>query len=177
MTRILPFLLALVLNGCGGSSGSEPRTYDLGLEIPGTRIPAVRVGAVRAIAPFDSAEMQYRLVYRNAVEIAAFANSRWAATPADMFRKQLLRVAGDGEGKCTVDVDIQEFSQVFAAKEASEARIDLRASIRGGASRSVNIVETNAGADAASGASAVARAANRAIGELGAWIGAQPPCR
>jgi ABC-type uncharacterized transport system auxiliary subunit len=116
-------------------------------------------------------------VYRNATEIAAFANSRWAATPADMFRKQLLRVAGDGEGKCTLDVDIQEFSQVFAAKEASEARIDLRASIRGGASRSVNIVEANAGADAASGASAVARAANRAIGELGAWVGAQALCR
>ena len=137
----------------------------------------MRLGAVRAIAPFDTADMQYRLVYRNAVEIAAFASSRWAATPADMFRKQLLRAAGDGTGKCTLDVEIQEFSQVFAAKEASDARIDLRASVRGGAARSVNIVEANAGADAASGAAAVARAANRAIGELGAWIAAQPGCR
>lgn len=178
MTRFLPFLLVLVLNGCGGgSAGSEPRTYDLGLESPGARIPTVHIGSVRAIAPFDTPDMQYRLVYRNATEIAAYANSRWAATPADMFRKQLLRASGDGEGKCSLDIDIQEFSQVFAVKEASEARIDLRASIRGGASRSVTIVEPNAGADAASGAAAVARAANRAIAELGAWVGAQPLCR
>jgi ABC-type uncharacterized transport system auxiliary subunit len=178
MTRVLPFLLILFLHGCGGgSAASDPRTYDLGLEPPGGRIAAVRLGAVRAIAPFDTAEMQYRLTYRNAVEIAAFTGSRWAATPADMFRKQMLRASGDGAGTCTLDIDIQEFSQVFTAKDVSEARIDLRASVRGGASRSVNIVEANAGADAASGASAVARAANRAIGELGAWVSAQPACR
>jgi hypothetical protein len=93
-----------------------------------------------------------------------------------MFRKQLLRASGDGAGKCTLDIDLQEFSQVFTAKEASEARIDLRASVRGGAARSVSIVEPNAGADAASGAAAMARAANRAVGEIGAWMGAQPGC-
>jgi cholesterol transport system auxiliary component len=178
VTRVLPFLLVLVLHGCGGgSAASDPRTYDLGLEAAGARIATVNVGSVRAIAPFDTPDMQYRLLYRNAVEIAAYAGSRWAATPADMFRKQLLRASGDGAGKCTLDVDMQEFSQVFSAKEASEARIDLRASVRGGSSRSVSIVEANAGADAASGASAVARAANRAIGELGAWVSAQPECR
>jgi ABC-type uncharacterized transport system auxiliary subunit len=175
--RVLPFLLVLFLNGCGGSAGTEPRTYDLGLEASGTRFAAVRIGAVRSIAPFDTAEMQYRLAYRNTVEIAAFASSRWAAAPADMFRKQLLRASGDGAGKCTLDVDIQEFSQVFSAKDASEARIDLRASVRGGASRFLSIVEANAGADAASGAVAVARAANRAIGEISAWLAAQADCR
>lgn len=176
--RVLTWLLVLLLHGCaGGSAGTEPRTYDLGLEAPGGRIAAMHIGAVRAIAPFDTAEMQYRLTYRNAVEIAAFASSRWAATPAEMFRKQLLRASGDGTGKCTLDVDIQEFSQVFSAKETSEARIDLRGTVRGGASRSVNIVEANAGADAASGAAAFARAARRAIVELDAWIGVQPGCR
>jgi cholesterol transport system auxiliary component len=174
---LFPGVLSLLLSGCGGGAAPEPRTFDLGLEAPGARIPAVRMGSVRAIAPFDTAEMQYRLVYRNAAEISTYANSRWAATPADMMRKQLLRASGDGEGKCSLDVDIQEFSQVFSAKEASEARIDLRASVRGGAARTVSIVEPNAGAEAASGAAAVARAANRAIGELGAWVGAQPLCR
>jgi len=178
-TVLVSFLgvLSFLLSGCGGGAAPDPRTFDLGLEAPGTRVPAVRIGSVRAIAPFDTPDMQYRLVYRNAGEIATFAHSRWAASPADMFRKQLLRASGDGAGKCSLDVDIQEFSQVFSAKEASEARIDLRASVRGGASRSVTIVEPNAGADAASGAAAVARAANRAIGELGSWIAAQPLCR
>lgn len=176
--RVLSIVLvALGLYGCGGAPHQEPRTFDLGLEAPGVRLPAVRVAGVRALAPFDSADMQYRLAYRNAAEIAVYANSRWAATPAEMFRKQLLRAAGDGQGKCSLEVEIQEFSQVFAAKEASEARLDLRASVRGGAARTVSIVEPNAGADAASGAAAAARAVNRAITELGAWVGAQPLCR
>lgn len=155
----------------------DPRTYDLGLEAPGARLPAVRVASVRAVAPFDSPDMLYRLAYRNAAEIAAYANSRWAATPAEMFRKQLLRAAGDGQGKCSLEVEIQEFTQVFAAKEASEARLDLRASVRGGAARSLSVVEANAGPDASGGAAAFARAANRAIGEMSAWIAAQPECR
>ena len=66
--------------------------------------------------------MQYRLAYRNAAEVSAFATSRWAATPADMLRKQLLRAAHEGAGKCTLDIEIQEFSQVFSAQEASEAQ-------------------------------------------------------
>jgi cholesterol transport system auxiliary component len=165
-----------LLSGCGGVAAPEPRTFDLGLEGPGVRMPVVRLGSVRAMAPFDTADMQYRLAYRNAGEIAAFANSRWAATPAEMFRKQLLRASGDGAGKCTLDIDLQEFSQVFSAKEASDARIDLRVTVRGGSARSLSMVEPNAGPDAQGGAAALSRAVNRAVGEIGAWIAAQPGC-
>ena len=176
--RFLALLSVFFLAACGaGSSAPEQRTFDLGVDAPAARLPAVRIGAVRAAAPFEATDMQYRLAYRNAAEISAFANSRWAATPAEMLRKQLLRAAGEGAGNCSVDVEIQEFSQVFSAKDASDARIDLRASVRGGAARSLSVVEPNAGADAISGAAALARAANRAIGELGSWIAAQPGCR
>jgi cholesterol transport system auxiliary component len=171
------FFFILFLSGCGGAVAPEPRTFDLGLEPPGATLPRVRVGLVRAVAPFDGTDMQYRLAYRNPAEVAAYANSRWAATPADMLRKQLLRAAGEGAGKCSIDIEIQEFSQVFSAKEASEARVELRTSQRGGASRSLSVVEPNAGPDAPGGAAALARAANRAIGELGGWIAAQPACR
>ncbi|MCC6210799.1 MAG: hypothetical protein IT513_07130, partial [Burkholderiales bacterium] len=112
-------MVVFLLSGCGGQVAPEPRTYDLGLNPPSAKLPAVRVASVRALAPFDSADMQYRLAYRDAAEIAPYANSRWAATPAEMFRKQLLRAAGDGQGKCSLEVEIQEFSQVFAAKETS----------------------------------------------------------
>jgi cholesterol transport system auxiliary component len=176
--RVLSLLSVLCLAACGaGSTGPEQRTFDLGLDAPAARLPAVRIGAVRAVAPFEATDMQYRLAYRNAAEISAFATSRWAATPAEMLRKQLLRAAGEGAAKCSVDVEIQEFSQVFSAKDASDARIDLRVSMRGGAARFLSVVEPNAGADAVSGAAALARAANRAIGELGGWIAAQPGCR
>ena len=174
--------MVFVLGGCGGVSSPEPRTFDLGLAAPGAALPAVRIGTVRAVAPFEGTDMQYRLAYRDAAEISAFASSRWAATPAELLRKQLLRAANDKAGKCILDVEIQEFTQVFASKDASEARIELRAwlgagGIRAVASRGWSVVEPNAGADAVSGAAAIARAANRAVGEVGGWVAAQTDCR
>ena len=98
------------------------------------------------------------------------------------MRKQLLRTANEKQGKCSLDIEIQEFTQVFSAKETSEARIELRAwlgasTTRAAVSRGVSIVEPNAGADAVSGAAAFARAADRAVGELGGWIASQSDCR
>ncbi len=180
MMRRICYALLLALGGCGGAAAPEPRSFDLGLNAPGASLPAARVGTVRAVAPFDAADMQYRLAYRDAAEIAMFANSRWAAAPAEMFRKQLLRAANDKAGKCVLDVELHEFTQVFSSKDASEARIELRAWLRGagaGVSRGWRVVEPNAGPDAASGAAALARAANHAVGELGSWIAAQPDCR
>lgn len=180
MKRFVLFVLTAFLAGCGGATVSEPRSFDLGLNAPGTALPAVRIASVRAVTPFESTEMQYRLAYRNAAEIAAFANSRWAATPAELLRKQLLRAAAGGPGKCGLEIEIQEFSQVFASKEASDARIEMRAGLSSGSktlSRQFTVIESNAGPDAVAGAAAFARASDRAIGELGRWIAAQAECR
>ncbi len=166
----------LLLAGCGGAAAPEPRSYDLGLDAPAAKLSGARIGAVRGVAPFDGTDMQYRLAYRNAAEVSSYANSRWAATPAELFRKQLQRAAADG-GKCVLAVEIQEFTQIFSAKDASEARLELRATLSSGASKQVSVAEANAGADAEGGAAALARASNRAIGELGTWISAQPACR
>jgi cholesterol transport system auxiliary component len=173
---VVAFAFVSILAGCGGAVAPEPRTYDLGLEPPAAKLAGVRNSTVRGIAPFDGTDMQYRLAYRNAAEVATFANSRWAATPAEMFRKQLQRAATEG-GRCTLSVDIQEFTQVFSAQGASDARMELRASLSTGASRQFTVSESGAGADAVTGAAALARASNRAIGELAAWVGAQPGCR
>jgi len=173
-------VLSVLLSGCGGGAVTEPKTFDLGLDAPATRLAGVRIGFVRAVAPFESTDMQYRLAYRNAAEIAPYAGSRWAATPAEMFRKQLLRATGDGAAKCVLEVEIQEFSQVFGGKEASDARIELRAGLASGArsvARHFTVIEGNSGPDATSGAAAVARAANRMIGEIGGWVAAQSDCR
>ena len=178
MTKTATLLsVVLMVAGCGGAAAPEPRSYDLGLEAPAARLANLRIGSVRAIAPFDGTEMQYRLAYRNSAEVAAYANSRWAATPAEMLRKQLLRAAGEGAGKCLLDVEIQEFSQVFGAKDSSQARVELRAALRGGPARGFSVAEADAGPDAAGGSAALARAVNRAVAELGAWAGAQAACR
>ena len=137
---------------------------------------------MRAVAPFDGVDMHYRLAYRNSAELAAFARTAAGRRRrAELLRKQLLRASREGVGKCALDIEIQEFTQVFSSKEASEARVELRAwlAARAGrfASRGWSVVEPNAGADAAAGAAAFARAANRAIGELGGWIAAQEACK
>jgi cholesterol transport system auxiliary component len=180
MTRrlLFPFALAAValMAGCGGATAPEPRSYDLGVEAPSAKLPPVRVGTVRATAPFEGTDMQYRLAFRNASEIAAFANSRWAATPAEMLRKQLLRASADN-GKCQLTVEIQEFTQIFSAPGASEARIEMRAILSPGGAKQFIVSEPSAGADAVSGAASFARAANRAVADIAAWIESQPACR
>jgi cholesterol transport system auxiliary component len=174
-----------LLAACGGPgiAPPAPRSYDLGIAPPAAKLPPVRVIAVRASAPFDGTEMLYRLAWRDGAEIAAFAHSRWAAPPPELVRRSLLRaLPATGNPPCGLALEVQEFTQVFSSKEASEARIELRAQLvapNGArlASRGVSATEPNAGADAPSGAAALGRATGRALAELGAWVSAQPSCK
>ena len=181
MRRVAGAALLIALAGCGGQfAAPAPRTFDLGLAAPGVKLPALRAILLRAAAPFDGVQMYYRLAWRHPSELADYAHSRWAAPPAELVRKQLVRAAGEGSAKCGLEVELQEFTQVFASKEASEARIELRASLTNAsariATRGVTIVEPGAGSDAASGAAAMARAAERVLGDLAGWIRTQPAC-
>ena len=70
---------------------------------------------------------------------------------------------------------------MFSAPQASEARIELRAALVGPkgrlGARGWSLAEPNAGADAAGGAAAMARAADRAVAEIAGWVAAQADCR
>ena len=180
--KSVPILfLTLALAACSSAPPPAPRVLDLGIAAPAATLPGVSIASVRAAAPFDGVEMHYRLAWRNSSELLPFANSLWAAAPPELLRKQLLRASREGVGKCVLEVEIQEFTQVFSAKEASEARIELRGVLAGKsgrfAARVWSVVEPNAGADAVSGATAFARAADRVVAELGGWITAQSECR
>ncbi|HEY6821198.1 MAG TPA: ABC-type transport auxiliary lipoprotein family protein [Burkholderiales bacterium] len=173
--------VAIALAACASRDASPVRTYDLGVEVPKARLPALRAVTVRAPMPYDSVEMYYRLAWRDAAEIAPFANSRWAAPPAELVRRQIIRaLPGSAGGACALDVELQDFSQRFSAPEASEARIELRAALltpQGRvAAQSFRIAESGGGANAASGSGAFARAAEHAVDELSGWIAKQPAC-
>ncbi len=174
--------LAALAAGCSSNSGGErvARSYDFGVEAPAARLPAVHVGAVRAAPPFDSTDMHYRLAYRDPAELLAFVQSRWAAAPAELYRKQLLRAADGGTGRCMLEIELHEVTQVFLSKESSEALIELRARLADGnatlAEKRLRVAQPGAGGAAAVGAAAMAKAADRSVGELAAWIAAQPRC-
>ena len=177
------WLLTGCLVGLAGCASREApvRTYDLGVEVPRTQLPPLRAVSVRAPMPYDSVEMYYRLAWRDGAEIAPFASSRWAAPPAELLRRQIVRaLPASASAGCALDVELQDFSQRFSAPEASEARVELRAALatadRRVATQSFRIAEGGAGAGAASGAGAFARAAERAVDELSGWIARQPAC-
>jgi ABC-type uncharacterized transport system auxiliary subunit len=182
---LLALAAAALLAACGGPSSAppSPRSFDLGIAPLSVKLPPVHVTTVRAAAPFEGTEMLYRLAWRDGAELAAFAHSRWAAAPPELVRRRLLRaLPATGNPPCGLALELHEFTQVFSSKEASEARLEMRAQLVNAngarlASRSLSVTEPNAGADAPSGAAALGRATDRALAELSAWISAQAACR
>jgi cholesterol transport system auxiliary component len=184
---VLPAVLAAALLGCASPGGADAmvHVYDLGLApqaVPAEARIAARIAQVRANAPFDGTEMQYRLSYRDSAELLSFSQSRWAAPPAELVRKRLIRSADPAPGNaCSVDIEILEFSQVFSAPNGSEALLEMRVALAGGsarlAERSLRIALPQAGATASQGAVAMARAVENGIAQLAAWVGQQPACK
>ena len=177
-------LLLFLIAGCASSGGQDSivKTFDLGTAAPKAQLPALRSVSVRAPMPFDGVDMYYRLAWRDGAEIASFAQNRWAAPPAELVRRQILRaLPATGAAPCALEVELQDFSQVFSSKEASEARLEMRAALIAGntrvAARSVQVAEAAPSANAAGGAAAFARASERAVSELAEWIALQAACR
>ena len=180
--RRVPLLVALVLAlaGCTANrGGGDPaRSYDLGIAIP-PGLPDVHIGSVRAVPPFDTLDMHYRLAYRNPAELLAYAQSRWAAPLGELLRKRLSR-ASSGAGRCTLNLELHEASQVFRTRDTSEALLEIQAVLVGGqrriGERSLRVIESDAGAGGPDGAAAITRAVDRAIRDLANWIATQAAC-
>lgn len=176
--------LVLVLVGCAGTGGADEspvRSYDLGIEAPAAKLPPVQLRSVGAVRPYDGMAMHYRLAYRDGSELAAYAQSRWAAPPPELVRKQIARSIQAGKARCTLDIEVQEFSQIYAAQGTSSARVELvaalSASAEGNQSRALRLSESGGGANAAEGVAAMQRAVAQAVAELARWIESVPACR
>jgi cholesterol transport system auxiliary component len=177
-------LTALLLAACALPGGSDAlvRVYDLGLTEPAARPIGARIGQVRVTAPLNSTDMHYRLAYRDAAELMSFSQSRWAATPAELVRKRFVRSVEAAAGaRCTLDIEVNEFSQVFSARDTSEALVELRLVLAdaGGriAEHTVRVNLPGAGADAAQGVAVMARATDESISRSAAWVGQQGACK
>ncbi len=182
LRRLVASAWLLGLAGCAaGLRQAEPAQYDLGPAEGGNAdIPALRAVDVRAAPWLDSTAMQYRLAYADPARRQAYAASRWAAPPPALLeqwlRQRFLTTAAP-PGRCRLQVELDEFVQVFASDRASRSEIELRAALlppRGEtplARHAFAVGEDAASADARGGVAAHRAAAKALADKLGAWLG------
>ena len=193
MNRIL--IVLLLLGGCAvGARNSPPLTvYDFGL--PAARLPAAenwpRLALdVRSPAWFDSLNIDYRLAYDNPLKQREYADSRWAGAPgvllAQRLRQQLGTVNDNGSSACLLRVELQEFSQVFASPQQSQALIQANVQLFDArrqllVARQLTVERPAASSDAAGGVAALVDASNDFGRQLAGWLasvdGARQACR
>ncbi|HUW39169.1 MAG TPA: ABC-type transport auxiliary lipoprotein family protein [Rhodocyclaceae bacterium] len=176
--RIVPLVL-LLLSGCAVVR-QPPADYDLGPPEAGAP-PAVALSRIAVNSPswLMTPLMQYRLSYLSGTRREAYADSRWAAPPAELVALALQRrLLGDGTPVpgCRLAVELDEFVQDYDGPGQSRAVLEARATLqapRGGDPLARhNVTERQrAGADAASGVTALAVATSRLGADLAAWLG------
>lgn len=169
--------LAGLLSGCAAPErGPAPVLYDFGdrplAEAPtpqGPVLPSLAT-SVQASAALDGTAMLYRLTYVDERELRAYAQARWAMPPAELVQQRLREVLSQqrvvlkpGEGaQLLLQIELDEFSQVFESPGQSSGLLRLRATVlrasSGGdkllAQRSLRLQRPASGGGAAGGACA-----------------------
>jgi cholesterol transport system auxiliary component len=182
-TFLIP--IAFLLAGCVGNPPrqAEVARHDLGAldgAWPSPGFPVAGV-AVRAASWLDTPEQAYRLAYADDLRRRAYADSRWAAPPAELFESFLRRriVFGQpdaGGAGCRLALALDELEQRFDSPQASEIVVEVRATLlppRGKTPLSRHAVSIRKPAptpDARGGVQAARAAAQALADELARWL-------
>ncbi len=195
-----------LLTGCSALPDKPVRAvlYDFGpgdlTDKPTTRqapLPPLAVDEISTSGgALDNQAVLYRLTYQNAQELRPYTLARWATPPAQLVRQRLREQLGqrrsvfDARGGLALNrsqnavlplllrLDLEEFSQVFTAADASVGLIRLRATLieqatsgeKLVAQRSVVVQRPAPSADAQGGVKALTQATDAAIDEIDAWL-------
>lgn len=187
--RIALLLVALLLGGCVGTGrqGAPANIYDFGppdragVENGAARLAGRMALEVRAAPWLEGPHIDYRLAYGDPLKRLQYADSRWAAPPASMLAQQLRRQLGFAAvnsgiaAECVLRVELQEFSHVFSAPNASQGRLQGQVSLIDGkrrqiASRAISIESQAPSADAAGGVKALVQASLELGQQLAGWL-------
>jgi len=190
LKRLLSGLLTLLaiasLTACSSNPAPVKQQYDLG---PLTTTPITSASAglrfvladIQTTAALDSQAMLYRLQYENAQQLKAYAYARWSMPPAQLIQqrfKQRISAAGGlvlqrnqaAPDTPVLQLELDEFSQVFSSASSSHAQLNGRALISKGGKvlrhRQFQIQLPARQADAAGGATALQLAVDQLIAEL-----------
>jgi cholesterol transport system auxiliary component len=184
MTRAFLFLLAaLALAGCVPNNvrQNEAAVFDFGAAAGAWHGPALRRLDVAAPSWLGTPAMQYRLAYNEGARRRAYADSRWAAPPAELLERALRGRAVDaGAGPasgCRLRLELDEFAQFFDTAQASRLVVAVRARLLSRAEQPLVArgftVERPAGADARAGVAAASAAVQELGDRLAAWLAAE----
>lgn len=186
MRILASLLLCLCLSACftsGKRGGDTPLAiYDFG-PAPASLLTAPRKQPlaleVRAPLWFDSLGIDYRLLYVDPARLREYARARWAGPPAQLIHQQLSQklgyvMAGQGQTRCLLRLEISEFSQVFATADSSQGVIQGRALLLDHSRRQVaelvlNLEKPAASSDARGGVGALTLAVEQLAIDLFAW--------
>lgn len=183
--------LGLVACAVPTQRAAAPLLYDFGARPATTAAPAAGTLpalalTVQATPALDGSAMLYRLAYADGQQLRSYSQARWAMPPAELVLQRLREglssqytVLRPGEGAQRVlQLELEEFSQVFDAPERSQGELRLRATVRQRlasgerllAQRSVALQRPAPSADAAGGVRALSAATDAAVLELAQWL-------
>ncbi len=148
----------------------------------------ILIADVAAPSWLNNNAIHYRLLYHNPSQSYTYAHSRWIAMPAAILtqqirsriakntREQVIKDSGIAKADFVLQIELEEFTQMFDATNESHIVIGLRASLIERNSRLLltqkdfSIKERTPTADAAGAAFAFSSASNQLINELIGWL-------
>jgi len=190
LAAALGFAALLVACTLGQQAREPPASYDLGPPRPYSQMnPGIRMALLipAIVAPtwLDGQGIAYRLNYVDAARPQAYANSRWAASPAQLLTQRIRsRFAAAAVGIVTggdsaradyaLRIELDDFSQSFDALNQSRVAVRARATLVDLASHTLHAqrtfgVERPAEPNAAGAVRALGEASDALIEELLGW--------
>ena len=160
-------------------------------------LPALAIDDINTSGgALDNQAVLYRLTYLDAQEVRPYTFARWSMPPAQLVRQRLREQLGqrrnifDARGGLALNrsqsavlplllrLDLDEFSHVFTAPDASVGLIRMRATLieqatsgeKLVAQRSIVVQRPAPSADAPGGVRALTAATDAAIEEIDVWL-------
>lgn len=179
MRTSLVVIAALAVAACGPNvRPAATASYDLGSVAVAWQPAVLPVAAVHVAAPswLATLAIQYRLLYADGLRRQAYAESRWAAPPAELVERALGRQTPNAVSGCRLRLELDELVQVFDSPQQSRVLLEVRASLmplRGDsvlAQKAFAVTQAAAAGDARGGVAAAASALQTLAGDMAAWL-------
>lgn len=135
-------LIISTLNACVSLNKAKPNVaiYDFGLSVPseGNQSESNQQLTLKiwldepvAAESLNHNKIRYRLHYQNPLRVFYYTESRWAATPSELFSGKLSNMVNVAKNSmtCSLKLKIEAFDHVFQTTSASEGFVQLSVSL------------------------------------------------